>query len=174
MKNRNNENDELEEPREIEENTFDDRLEVLKFSASVQSRIKDDVTADFTLARLNEKDRKFIVEMTQNVYIAKRMYLIILLQMQRKWEKKETYTQEEKHLYDKEYAAVTNAMKMNFDAFMSKIYMLAITNRNVDANYLINAITGYIQEAEKKENKKTGLLDRIKKGISPEEGDEDE
>ena len=53
-------------PEEIE-----NKLHLLKHTSEVQSRIKEDISSDFTLARLSDQDKQSIIEMTDNAYYVK-------------------------------------------------------------------------------------------------------
>ncbi len=59
------ENVEEREPKEAigVEQTIDNKLEILRFVSTVQSRIKKDISEDFVLAKLEDKDREGIIEM---------------------------------------------------------------------------------------------------------------
>ena len=60
----------VEPSKEIE---VDSKLELLKYTADIQSRIKDDISSDFTLAKLEAKDKEGIIEMTSNAYFCKKV-----------------------------------------------------------------------------------------------------
>ena len=58
--------------------SFNDKLDVLQHMTSVKSRgIMDDITDDFVLAKLDEKDREGVVNMTANAYFGKDLVLIL-------------------------------------------------------------------------------------------------
>ena len=61
----------------IEEKPTDTKLDLIKYTSQVQSDINTNITSDFVLAKLNEKDKTAIIEMTDNAYHAKKILLQI-------------------------------------------------------------------------------------------------
>lgn len=122
---------------------FDTKLDILKFTANVKSRIKEDITSDFILAKLTEKDKEGITEMTCNAYFAKRIILTAL---------KHTKTQTEIKI-------IKHLANATFDAYMTRIYMVANLNRNVPKNHLLRIL------AEKEEEPETPETEQITQKI---------
>lgn len=156
---------ETEEQEELE--AIDNKLELLKYTSQVQSRIKDEISTDFVLAKLSEKDKEGITEMTSNAYFVKRMMSIIKKKAKRwewdskekKWEKKEAETSDRNKIEE--------ISKRTFDMFMTRIYMTAILNRNVERNYLLNILAGLKEEEEKEED--TEIKSKLREVLRNEE-----
>lgn len=129
----------------------DNKLELLKYTSQVQSRIKKDITSEFTLAKFNEKDKEFIIEHTVSAYFAKK---VIEMQKQRtKWDYDKTeHLWIERKQNEKETDTIQNIANAVFDSFMNRIYMVAITNRNVDANHLLRYLSGMGDDGQPIEN----------------------
>lgn len=125
---------------------FNDRLDILRHVSEIKLRLKKDITNDFVLAKLGEKDKEAIVEMTGNAYFSKRL-LDVLAEKSYKWAwvngeyKKVKISVEEKKRIEK-------LGKAMFDSYMIKIYMTVVLNRNVDKNYLINVLSGYTEKED--------------------------
>lgn len=160
---------------EPQEETIDNKLEILTFLAKVKGRIKKDITEDFILAKLSEKDKIAIINMTSNAYY---MYKIttIIAEKSTKYEwnnnKKEwtirTLTKEEKE-------SINNIAKAIFDSIMTPIYMTVLLNRNVEKNHLVRIIAGANQEIEEEGTpKEESLLEQAKKMVKPKKKPEDE
>lgn len=116
---------------DTENQGFSDRLDVLKFAADVHSNIKKTIKQDITLACLEEKDKKFVINMTRNAYFAQRMIELAA--------KSKKLSGEEK-----EYLEDTG--KTVFDSLMIPVTMVLLTSRNVKNNYLIEQILGTKQD----------------------------
>lgn len=143
-----------------------DKLELLKYLSEVQSRIKTDVSSDFVLAKLEEQDKIGITEMTCNAYFCKRIHNI-LERKGYKWEwNGKNY--EKRNLNLEELKTIGMFGQITFDAFMNKIYMTAILNRNIDKNYLVGILGQVNQEIEEEaqeEEKQEGILKKIGKAL---------
>ena len=143
--------------REIQnDEQVDNKLELLKYFTQVQSRnVKEEITSDFVLARLSEKDKEGIIEMTNNAYFAKR-----LLQEMRKatiWEwitetietrnKDGTITKKKngkwvlRTLTKEEQQTIQDTTIKMFNTYMIRNTTTAVLNRNVKDNYLIKLIS---------------------------------
>ena len=132
--------------QEMRQEQFSDRLDILKHVSDIKVRIKDDITNDFVLAKLGEKDKEFIIEMTGNAYFSKKLVDTIK-------DKGETWVYENgeykrQKLSEDDKEKVKKIAKAIFDSYMVKIYMTVILNRNVDKNYLINVLSGYVEREE--------------------------
>ena len=128
---------------------FSDKLDILRHVSDIKLRLKNDITNDFVLARLGDKDKEFIIEMTGNAYFSKRLLEILKEKSEYyKWDSEsESYIKKTIEGEDKE--KIDKIAKSVFDSYMIRIYMTVILNRNVDKNYLINILSGYVhQEGE--------------------------
>jgi len=142
------------------EKSFNDTLDVLKFTSEVKSRLKSDITSDLVLAKLEKKDREGITDMTGDAYLVKRlMYGIAGKSYEWKWNKK--LDKYEKINLDKEKSkAIKELGDTLFDVIMLRVHMTAVLNRNVDENVLLNILGGKALEKEK-------LTIPIKEGAIP-------
>ena len=59
----------MEHDRSMKEEHFNDKLDILKHISDIKLQLKDDIKSDFVLAKLTEKDKEFIIEMTGNAYL---------------------------------------------------------------------------------------------------------
>ena len=134
------------EDKEMQQQQFNDRLDILKHVSDIKLSLKEDITSDFVLAKLGEKDKEFIIEMTGNAYFAKKL-LDIIYDKAEEWKYSEkTETWKKVKLNKEELAKIKKVANAVFDSYMNKIYMTVILNRNVDKNYLINVLSGYKDE----------------------------
>lgn len=130
---------------------LDNKLELIKFTSQVQSRIKDEISSDFILAKLSEKDKEGIIEMTADAYFCKKLIQTLnekgsITEWNNKiknWETRNLTTAEEE--------AIKTYADQVFDAFLTRIYMTVILNRNVPKNHLLKVLTGVNQEDEEEE-----------------------
>jgi len=137
----------MNEQREEEEH-FNDRLDILRHVSDIKLRLKEDITNDFVLARLGDKDKEFIIEMTGNAYFAKKL-LDIMKDKGEEWRWNEKEGIYERFMIKKDEAdKIKKIAKAVFDSYMIKIYMIVVLNRNVDKNYLINVLSGYLEKDE--------------------------
>lgn len=144
----------------LNEPSFDNKLELLKYSAQVQSRIKKDISEDFTLAKLPEQDKEGIIEMTSNAYFMKKIMQIIKIKgtrwdwdIQRKtWKRRSLNTDEQK--------IIEEVAEATFDAYLVRIYMTVILNRNVAENHLLRIL------AQAGEEEQESSLDSVKEKIN--------
>lgn len=148
--------------------TFNDKLDALKYMSEVQSSIKKNVTSDFILAILDEKSKEGIIELTADAYYSQR----ILDQIQRrakrwKWNE-QTKKWELEGLTDDDVRKIGNIKENAFNAYMTRIQMAAVVNRNVPNNHILKLL------AEAKEDQQAATVDdrtamqKIKDVIGPE------
>ena len=98
------------------------------------------------MARLGDKDKEAIIEMTGNAYFSKRL-LDVLAEKSYKWNWNERENKYIKVKIDKaEKQTIKKMARALFDSYMIKIYMTVVLNRNVDKNYLINVLSGYVDK----------------------------
>jgi len=143
------------------EQTVDNKIELLRFVSQVQSRIRRDISEDFVLAKLDDKNKEAIIEMTSNAYLAKKLILTLGAKATTiKWKDNEwimsDITKENKE-YIKEIA---NAI---FDSYMNRVYMTVILNRNVEQNPLINILAGFSNEGSSEDELLRGKLKELGK-----------
>lgn len=125
---------------------FSDSLDVMQFLASVHSRIGSDISSDFVLAKLEDGDKEFIIEMIVNAYFVKRLMKYL--------ENKAESEADKERL--KEYGQDV------FDAYANKLYMIALVNRNVPLNALLRLMAGLSDiEQEEMAEKQVGKLQEI-------------
>jgi len=135
-----------EERRQEEQENFNDRLDILRHVSDIKLKIKEDITNDFVLAKLGEKDKEAIIEMTGNAYFSKKLMDVLSEKScEWKWEAKEEKYKRIR-LNDKERKTIKKMGIALFDSYMIKIYMTVVLNRNVDKNYLINVLSGYLEK----------------------------
>jgi hypothetical protein len=136
--------DKISEEMKVEQ--FSDRMDVLRHVSEIKLKLKNDITNDFVLARLSEKDKEYIVEMTGNAYFSKKL-LDLIEEKGEEWIYKDgKYTKEKlSQLKKDKIKAISTRV---FDSYMTRIYMVVVLNRNVDKNYLINVLSGYGEKNE--------------------------
>lgn len=150
------------EEQEKEEDQVDNKLELLKYTTKVQSRIKRDINSDYTLSKLNERDKIATVEMVSNAYFIKKILVNQAYKARNKtWYKRQWVITEWTKDQKIELIDQTNII---FDAYLNRIAMTNVMNRNVALNYLIRIISNYHEmptEAEHEEEQPTRLRDRV-------------
>lgn len=116
---------------------LDDQYDVVKFLCDVENGIKKNIGSDYTLARLEPKQREFITQQTKIAFIMNQI------------------------TPDKRKGANI------FDTIMVENTMIAILHRNVDQNILLEIIGGAreraITETPQKESIIQKTLSRFKK-----------
>lgn len=118
---------------------WNDRLEAVQFLTRVYSRFRDKgerISSDFVLARLDERQRNFIIESTKQAFALRRQ------------------------IPDRD---VANRM---FDTIMVESMMLAILHRNIERNTLMNIVGGVREEEDNSVAvKQESVLDALKSKI---------
>lgn len=144
---------------EKRETSVDNKLELLKYTSEVQSRIKTDISSDFTLAKLDDKTKEAIVELVGDAYYVKKIINQIRIKA-KKWHwNNKTKNWTKTPITPEEQDRINTIGEEAFDTFMTRLYMTAILNRNVDKNHLLKVLT---QENPQQEPEEKELL--IKKG----------
>lgn len=150
------------------EETVDNKLQLLKYSAEVQSRIREDISSDFILAKLGSQDKEGIIETTSNAYFFKRLVKIVELKG-KKWTWDETTkTWERSPLDEKQKAILDEIAKNTFDSYMTRVFMTVILNRNVEKNHIMKLLGQYddIEDEEHKITTETNKnIDKVKEEI---------
>jgi len=152
--------------------TIDNKLELLKHISEVQSRIKEHITTDFTYAKLDEQNKKAIIEMTTNAYYG----ITLIKEIENKatiWKwNNEKKQWEQRKLNKKEKEIMNERQKRIFDAFMTKVFMTTILNRNTKDNYLIRIMAGLgeeeVEKEKEEENEKT-IIEKLTNKLKKEE-----
>lgn len=148
---KNNQKKQKKEDDEIQSMETFDKLAFIKHLSEVQSRIKDQITSDFVYAKLDEKDKEGVIEMTNNAYYGHRL-IIEIAKKATKWEWNQKQQQWEKRNYNKTETETLLLMSNNtFDAFMTRPTMTVNMNRNVKNNYLIRMSAGLPEEEKEEE-----------------------
>lgn len=148
-------------------NQVDNKIELLKFLAMVATRIKKDITSDFTLAKLDDQNKTGIIDMTSNAYLLRRIINTLKEQSYTWTYNHETKTWTKNNLDENTKTRIEKIGQNIFDSYMVKVYMTAIMNRNVEQNHILNILGGIQQEEaeleleQEKENKVTKLLKKI-------------
>ena len=135
--------------------------------ASVESKIKNNITADFVQAKLEtgtasrEGDKGFVIEMVTNAYVAHRM--ITNMAMSYKLRKISFDEMKKKKLipermvtdewYNEQvYKEILLRADAIFDMIITRVYMIVLVNRNVKLNYLLKLLgTGATEVATPEE-----------------------
>lgn len=111
---------------------WDDKYDMYKYIASVQSNIKSYISSDFVQAKLNDTDKEFVIEMVTNAFFVKRICMNIGNDLDEN---------------NNEY--ILNLANIVFDSIITKLYMIVILNRNVSMNYILKLLTS---EPEKQDD----------------------
>lgn len=134
------------EKNSAEEEPTTTKLELLKFTTQVaDDTLIKNVTSDFVLAKLADKDKEAVVEMLHNAYFARRVIDKCATHQRWKWDdaQKEWY---KSPLTDREVHYIRTNAQATFDTFMTRLKTIAIVNRNVSNNWLLRLVTGYQEE----------------------------
>lgn len=143
-----------EEP--IIEKEIYDRLDLIQSVGKVKSPIKDNITEDFTFARLCDKDKKLAIEMVHLAHYTKKLIKTVALEYKQwNWD---GHKWVESYLPKQEQKALNIIAENTFDSFMTRVYMTVILNRNVKDNYLLKWILGVPEEQEEKAE---GTIEKI-------------
>lgn len=149
-----------------EEKEAFDRLDLVNSIAKVKSSIRESITEDFTLARLNDKDKKLSIETVHLAYYIRKLIEGTAVEAT-EWHWEENKWVERYLPEEKKEILITRAKRI-FDAFMVRPYMITTVNRNVKDNYLAQWMLGIGQQEE--EPKEEGIIEKTK--IIREEGKE--
>lgn len=141
--------DKIKKPYEItsaddkEFQVFDNKLEILRFVSSVHSRIKDEISSDFTLSYLDEKQKEYIIEMTTNSYYMQTMFTYLLNRLHQQQNK---YQPEQ---YERARQIILNIAGEVFKTFMIRTYMINVMGRNDTKNPMLHILAESKPEEEK-------------------------
>lgn len=150
------------------DSSTDTELDFLKYLAQVQSTIKSDITSDFTLAKLSEKDKEGIKEMTVNAYLCKQLSLELQHTKIHEWDNN-TKIWYKRHLTKQEKEKILFNSQRIFDAFMNRNYMTVLLNRNVPDNDMLKILARQTPEPPLENEETIQAIDRLKETLKPEQ-----
>lgn len=148
-----------------QEQQIDNKLDFIKSISGIRVSIRDKVKEDFVYAKLRDKDKTAVIEMTANAYYSQKLIGIIRAKArnwefnskEQKWERR-PITKRQDELIEKYAEAL-------FDSFMTRVYMVVIMNRNVKDNHLIRLLleAGETkeEEAEEETEEKESIIQRL-------------
>lgn len=152
------------------EQTIDSKLELIKQIGQVESEIKDHITSDFVYAKLNEKDKTFILKMYQNASLARTLLERLRINQKKEWQwNQNKYQWEYQNISQKKEQILKELTKQIFQTFMRTIFMLVILNRNVKDNHLVKWSIGITEEENQQEEEPTGILQKLQNKLKNEE-----
>ena len=153
----------LKQPESFKiEKTVDDKIELIKSISEVQSKISDVVSSDFVLSKLDDREKQYVIEMSNNAFLSRRILTNIKIKATR-WEWNKKLSEWIKRGLNKEEISQMNEyIQACFDAYMNRIYMIVLLNRNVPKNYLIEKMTGISDEPEDEQTRIDGITKKIK------------
>ena len=141
-------------PRKEESDKITEDIELKVQLYEVNSAIKDNISNDYTLAKLSEKDKLFITENYENAEYAKE----ILSRYARKgyyykfddkkgdWVRDKFGAPKQVYLTNDEKELIKTFANRIFNFFMIKPDILAILARNDDKNFLVKLLGKYVEE----------------------------
>lgn len=147
-----------------ENDTLDSKLDLYKFLADVKGKVKTEVTSDLILAKLEDKDKLSIIEMTSNAYYGKKLIEQLKHRKEWKWNKtsknweRQEPTKEEKEI-------IQNIADALFNMYMIRIHMTTLVNRNKTDNYILELISNYHKEPNKEDEEEEGILTKLTKKL---------
>lgn len=152
------------------EPTIDNKLELLRHLTTIHSGIKKEITEDLVLAKLNDKDRKYVVEATVNAYYGHKLFQVIKETASR-WTWNAKAQKWEKMYLSKQQKKIIDLHADNlFNAFMKRVFMILGTNRNVPKNYLVRLMAGFEEDdPTEQEAEIDNLKKRVKDQLTPTE-----
>lgn len=152
---------------------IDNKLELMKYTTKVQSRIKSDINSDYVLCRLETKDKEAVTEMVSTAYFIKRI-LANQADKAKKYEyNNKTKEWTERKLNQAEKYEIKEQATIIFNAYITRVQMTVLLNRNIANNHLIKMISGYHEEEEKEqEEKEQTTMQKIMNKLRPEPKEE--
>lgn len=149
-------------------NQIQNRIQLLSHVSEVQSRIKKDISSDFILAKLSDKDKEGVIEMTGNAYYWQKL-IKLWADNSTTWKWNDnTKTWIQTGLPPNTMKKIYKTADTLFDTFMIRIYMTVLLNRNVPKNYLINILSSQPEDTDLDEETPTEFKEKIKKVIQNE------
>lgn len=141
-------------------------LEFLQYLGQVKSRLKKEITEDFVFATLNDRDQEGVIEMATTAYYTLRTYETII-QNATTWKYNEEEQNWTQHRLPQEEIQILRKMQEGaFDAFMTRVLMTVIMNRNKPNNPLVELLASKGQRPNQEdETKVLEMVDKIKKEV---------
>lgn len=144
----------------LKESSIDSELEFLKYMGTVKSRLSKQITDDFVLAKLDEQDKKGIIEMTQNAYHIQRLIEVARAKATTWTFNTEQDQWELKWLPTKQDQQMEILAQNSFDNYMTKVLMTVILNRNRSDNDLAKLLIKRDKTSE--DDKITEALEKLR------------
>lgn len=158
----------------LKDTAFSDKWSTYKYLTTIQSDIKDEITSDFILAKLNENQKESVIELVRDAYFVKKEMEKLALAWRYKPLKNGKYIKNEDGTFKKfalpqeEQKYIKNIAKITFNSIMIKIIMTKIEYRNVDKNVIMELITEKDKMAAENEeisDENKRLLEKAKRNI---------
>ena len=144
------------------EPTVDNKLELVKHLGEVQSPIKQTITSDFIYAKLGDKDKEGITEMTANAQLGRNFYRYVE-EKTVKWHWNKEKEQWEAKSMNKEHRETLKKYASTLaDNYMIRPYMIANLARNQSDNFLIKITAGVPDNEPEEENDNTEIMAKAK------------
>lgn len=144
------------------EQTIDTEIEFLRYLGQVKSRLKKEITEDFIFASLEERDKEAVIEMSTTAYYTLRTYQLII-DHYKEWHWNPNLERWEEKRINKDKTKILESMQNGaFDAFMTRVLMTVIMNRNKAGNPIVELLASKGQ-AQKEDNEEAiKLIEKIK------------
>lgn len=168
------------EEEEIQQEEFDNKLDLLKYTTEVHGRIKRDVTSDFVLAKstgtgIDEKKRDAMIELICDAYFCKILFEIIKRKARKPaWDEEKGYWKWQK-VETEEQAKITRYQNETFDMYLIRPQMITVMSRNIDKNKMMEWLTA-VEETEETEEPitKESITKKIKRKLAKNEEKKEE
>lgn len=167
---------------DIKESSFSDKWGTYKYLTDIQSDIKEDITSDFILAKLNENQKESVIELVRDAYFVKKEIEKLALGYRYRPLKNGKYMKNKDGTFKRfdltriEQKYIEKVAKITFNSFMIKIIMTKIEYRNVENNVMMELITEKDKmsaENSRLEEENKDLLKRMKNNIKKGSGDDE-
>lgn len=140
-----------------EQDRITEQIELLVKLMKVESAVKENITEDYTLSKLDKDEKEFIAENYQNAEFAKAIiqrycdkgYQYQYDEEKEDWIRNDDGTPKKVPMGETEKDKIMENAKRIFEFFMVHPHMIAILNRNQPNNYLVGLL-GKQGEEEKK------------------------
>lgn len=146
---------------------FDSGLDIAQHMAIVHSNIKSTVSPDFVMAKFDEKNKEFVIEMVANAYFARNLLRSLEIIGEKRLLNYKRLRPNDTGMIEKlelELRLVKDTQDIIFTTFTTKVQMVAIVNRNVSKNYLLKLLAGFSKQMEDEEVVDDGItgLEKLK------------
>lgn len=158
-------NEEIYSPIGVgDDNDLLDKYTVLKDFTNVKSSIKNFISSDFVLAKLDDQDKTGISDMVSLALYCSNMILMTKLEREYYFDH-DNFCWKVRPLSRRELREIDMWAEALFNSFMKMPYMTVILNRNKGGNKLVEQIIGRIREEETTEieddGQKKGFFSRL-------------